>query len=905
MSFENDPGRRDFLKSLGSAGLASVAKGEAPNPEAYRSTQTAAAERNIRARPTIHYPRTFTGPNLKMISFPLGGVGAGSIGLGGRGQLRDWEIFNKPDKGNSPQYAFASIWVQQKDRKPQVHVLESRIEEPYEGQDGLGSKNAPGLSRLQAATFTGEFPRARIDFHDDRLPVKIRLEAGTPFIPLDADESGLPLAVLRYRVRNVSHSPVMASIALSIENPVRPTAANDREHTEARINEHRTSNRMKGLFMRNPALDAAEAGNGTFTLAVLNASDGGFTSLRGWPAGRWWNSPLLFWDDFSSDGELGPEAENPGAAGAVCLKREIAAGGESEYAFLLAWHFPNRTPKRCGWTAPKGQGETIIGNWYTTRFSDAWAVAEYAEAQLDALEQRTQQFVMAVRETTLPPAIKDAAMANLSTLVSTTCFRTADGEFHAFEGSDDHVGCCFGNCTHVWNYETATAHLFPSLSHSLRRSAFGYSMDERGGMYFRQLLPDGVERFGFIAADGQMGQIMKVYMDWQLSGDRKLLEEFWPKVKLAISFAWVPGGWDENRDGVMEGVQHNTYDVEFYGPNPLCGVYYLGALRACEEMAREMGDGQMAAEYRRLFESGKAWIDANLFNGSFYVQKIEGRPANEIAAGLRGGMGADDPEKPQYQVGAGCLIDQLLAQYLADVAGLGPLVDPKHIHDTLDSIYRYNHKANLADHDCVQRTYALNDEAATIVCDYAGSVERPKIPFPYYAEVWTGLEYSTAALMLFRGMAGRGLECISDARFRYDGERRNPWDEPECGHHYARAMASWSGFLAASGLRYGGQRRRIEAIPRFPVEGFRSFWSAGTGWGTFHLSSSEFSMTPEEGFLAIRELALPARQPAEQLRVALNGRPLDHHASTENGRLTIVLESELKLQTGQRLSAGR
>ncbi len=353
-------------------------------------------------------------------------------------------------------------------------------------------------------------------------------------------------------------------------------------------------------------------------------------------------------------------------------------------------------------------------------------------------------------------------------------------------------------------------------------------------MYFRQLLPDGIERFGYIAADGQMGQIMKVYNDWQLSGERGFLEEFWPKVKRAISFAWIPHGWDENRDGVMEGVQHNTYDVEFYGPNPLCGIYYLGALRACEEMARAMGNNGLATEYKRLFESGRTWLDANLFDGSYYIQKVEGRPATAIATGLRSGMGAEDPERPQYQVGAGCLVDQLLAQYLAHVAGLGSLVDRNHIRTTLQSIYRNNHKPNLFDHDCVQRTYALNDEAATVVCDY-GPAERPQISFPYYAEVWTGLEYSTAALMLFENMSTEGLQIFSDARLRYDGERRNPWDEPECGHHYARAMASWSGFLAASGFRYRGQFRSLEILPASTVADLRCFWSAGSGWGDLQL----------------------------------------------------------------------
>jgi non-lysosomal glucosylceramidase len=198
-------------------------------------------------------------------------------------------------------------------------------------------------------------------------------------------------------------------------------------------------------------LEASDPGNGSFALTILNPRAGELTILKGWPAGRWWNSPMLFWDDFSSDGQLGPEAEKTSPVGAICLNRSLVPGAESDYAFLIAWHFPNRTPERCGWKAPKGHERDIIGNWYTTRFPDAWAAAEYASAHLPELQQRTERFADALRNTTLPPAIKEAASANLSTLVSTTCFRTADGEFHAFEGVDDHVGCCFGSCTHVWN----------------------------------------------------------------------------------------------------------------------------------------------------------------------------------------------------------------------------------------------------------------------------------------------------------------------------------------------------------------------------------------------------------------------------------------------------------------------
>ena len=876
--------RRRFLQSVA---LASALSADAQTTA--KAPATAAA-----------YPRVYTGPQLAMISFPLGGVGAGSIGLGGRGQLRDWEIVNRTDKGNAPSYAMPSIWAATDGGKPVARVLEARIQPPYEGQSGLGSRNAPGLSRLEGASFTGEFPVARIDFHDRSLPVAVSLEAGTPFIPLDADASGLPMTVLRYRVRNPGRAPATVAIAFSIENPVASLlpAAQRKPGPDARANEPRKANGIEGLEMRNPQLEESDPGNGSFALAVLHPEDGEVTMLRGWPAGRWWNSPLLFWDDFTADGALGPESAKPGPVGAVCLKRRIAAGAEAEFAFLLAWHFPNRTPERCGWTAPKGHAQDIIGNWYATRFPNAWAVAEYAAAHLDDLSRRTARFVAAVRETTAPAAVKEAAMANLSTLVSTTCFRTADGEFHGFEGVNDHGGCCFGNCTHVWNYETATAHLFPSLSRSLRRSAFGYSMDERGAMFFRQLLPDGIERSGFAAADGQMGQVMKVYLDWQLSGDDAFLRELWPKAKRALEFAWIPGGWDADRDGVLEGVQHNTYDVEFYGPNPLCGVYYLGALRAAEEMARAAGDSASAAEYRRLFDNGSKWIDANLFNGEYYVQKIRPFAADRIAPGLRSTMGADDPAHPEYQAGDGCLVDQLLGQYLADVAGLGPLLSVANIRKTLDSIYRYNHKASLAQHDSVQRTYALNDEPGLVVCDY-GKGKRPEIPFPYYAEVWTGLEYSTAALMLYQGMAEHGVQCIAESRSRYDGARRNPWDEPECGHHYARAMSSWSGMLAMSGFRYGGPARHVVAVPaaRLP---FRGFWSAGPAWGSFSLGPRRFALRVTEGALPVRRLEWTAG-PQPAWRPVLGGASLAHDFARQGGSAVLTLHDEVTIAAGSEL----
>ncbi|MCL4782824.1 MAG: hypothetical protein KJZ70_07310 [Bryobacterales bacterium] len=908
-------GRRDFLKTVALAGTAAEAHAQAPLADATRSGQKAPIPAGMggattaSSRRAIAYPRRFTGPQLAMIAFPLGGVAAGSVALGSRGQLRDWEIFNRPGQGKLVNYAFPCIRAQAGKGKPVARVLESRLMTPYESGTGLSPNQVSGLTRLESATFTGEYPLARIDFHDPELPVRVSLEAFTPIIPLDADASGLPVAVLRYRVKNPGKSAAIVSIAWSLDNPVGAGADGVRHPSEirdARVNHFRVDGGLRGLEMTNPGLKAEDPSAGSIVLGALGAKEGETTHLTGWPRAKWWASPLLFWDDFTSEGELGPETGARNHVGSLCLRREIPAGAEAEYTFVLAWHFPNRTPGWCGWNSqnPETERDTIIGNYYSKRFASAWDAAAHTARNLPSLERRMRRFLAAMRETTLPAAVKDAAMANLSTLATPTCFRTADGKFRGFEGVTAERGCCHGSCTHVWNYETTTQHVFPELARSMREAAFELSERLDGILPIRLDLPEGSQRGGTTAADGTMGQIIKTYMDWQMLGDRAWLLAMWPRVKKALEFAWIEGGWDGNRDGVMEGVQHNTYDVEFYGPNPMCGVYYLGALRASEEMARAVGDAAFAEECRRLFTSGSRWIDANLFNGEHYVQRVQGIPVDRIAKPLRSSGGAEDSEHPDFQLGEGCLTDQLIGQYLADVAGLGPLLDPAKIQKTLASIYKYNRRANLTHHDSVERIYALNDEAATLICDYAEG-KRPRIPFPYSSEAWTGIEYLFAAQLIYGGRVRDGIQAFEDVRRRFDGERRNPWDEPECGRHYARAMSAWSGIAALSGFRYRGDEQRVITAPRAAGAVFSSFWSTGTGWGVFRRSagaSRQFTLTVEEGALPCRilevDLALPAGSKAV---VTLSGNRLEHVLSQVGKRSVLTLKDAVTIPAGGRL----
>ncbi len=292
------------------------------------------------------------------------------------------------------------------------------------------------------------------------------------------------------------------------------------------------------------------------------------------------------------------------------------------------------------------------------------------------------------------------------------------------------------------------------------------------------------------------------------------------------------------------------------------GFWYLAALRAAEEMANYIDDQAFAQRCRDLFDKGSRWLDEHLFNGEYYEHQIRPpRRASDVAASLQLGMGGKVLSNPDYQLGPGCLVDQLIGQLLAHVCGLGYLADKRHVRKTLKSIWKYNRRASLKAHFNCMRSYVLDDEAALLMASYPG--ERPDNPFPYFTEVMTGFEYTAAIGMLYEGQEKTGLQAIRDIRDRYDGRKRSPFDEAECGHHYARAMVSWAAVLALTGFRYSGVARQMH----FAARDGTAFWSTGYAWGT----------------CKIKENARSARIELQVLHGIL---PLHHFTLTDYGTYT-------------------
>ena len=785
-----------------------------------------------------NYPslRTYDQEHLRQIGLPMGGIGTGVVSLGGRGNLHDWEIVNRPAKGFDLQQSFFALYTKSADGATTSHALEGVIPPAdYEGARGAVVPNH-GLPRFRNCAFSAAYPFGSVTLSDPDVPLGVELQVFNPLIPTDSDSSGIPVAILRFVLSNDGESDIEAAVCGSLNNFI----GADGTSGEARdnFNTYREADGLAGLFMQSNGVKREAPQWGTLALSTPRRS--GISHRTAWANYSWGDSLLDFWDDFSEDGRLEERdregVNNPTGSLAVTLK--VPAGGSAEVTFFLTWHFPNRTTwNEAGRNHPQSplqQGVTI-GNYYTQRFADAWEAAAYTGRNLDWLEAETRAFVEAVCAADVPAVVKEAALFNLSTLRSQTVFRTPDGHMFGWEGCDDTAGCCFGSCTHVWNYEQATAFLFGELAMGMRQVEFNYATRKDGGMSFRVDLPlQHAQSWSLAAADGQMGCIMKLYRDWQLSGDSDALRTMWPSARKALEFCWLPGGWDADRDGVMEGCQHNTMDVEYYGPNPQMGIWYLGALRAMEEMARHLGEEDFADECGRLFANGSRYIDDNLFNGDYYEHIIQPAAGTDAVLGmLMSSMGAADPADPVLQLGAGCLVDQLVGQFLAHVCGLGYLTDESRVKRTLDSIMRFNFKENMYGHFNHMRSYVLNDESALLMATYPRG-ERPARPFPYYNEVMTGFEYTAAVGMLYEGDIENGLRCIRAIRDRYDGRKRNPFDEAECGHHYARAMASWAAILALSGFGYSA----VEGTIRFaaPSEKTQHFWSTGYAWGSCTLT---------------------------------------------------------------------
>jgi non-lysosomal glucosylceramidase len=838
------------------------APGAAQTP-APRAQSTAGSEQTPAWPVLKHYEGHF----IDKIAMPIGGIGTGDISIGGNGQWKDVEMMNKPGMGyygsvTPKQAPCFMIFTRDPSGKTMTKTLTGPIPiSQYTGDQGSLAPNH-GLPRFASASFDAAYPFATVNLEDDHMPVSVKVKTFNPFIPGDAVSSGIPIAVIRYEVTNKTSSPLTIAVAGSLDNFIGMDGSKwivdnwDKNLVLVGGNHNRNSFRrspaLAGIYMSSDSVDHDSNAWGTIALSTPDIDKDHRISYRTEfnPVG--WNANITdMWDDFSDDGLFrdtvySTKINTPRAA--LSVELTLAPNETKLIPFYLTWDFPNRKD----W-----DDKVTIGNYYSTLYKDAWDVAEKTLPLLPGLESKSLDFVRLLQQSDYPDVVKEAALFNSSTLRSQTTFRDREGRFFGWEGVFASMGSCYGNCEHVWNYEEATPFLFGELAVGMRETEFSYAQsDSTGLLSFRISLPlqkNNPKNWKVAAADGQMGTIMKVYREWQLSGNDGFLRNVWPGVKKALSFAWIPNGWDADKDGVMEGCQHNTMDIEYFGPNPEIGFWYLGALRAAGAMAAYMKDTAFEHDCERLFARGNKWVDDHLFNGEFYIQQI--RPPGDrknIAEGLYAGMGAKNLADPDFQIGEGCLVDQLVGQNMAHICGLGYLAEPGHIKKALESVWKYNYVASFGDQFNNMRSYALGDESGLMLTAYPDPSKRPRVPLSYGFEAWTGLEYTAAAGMIYEGLSDPALRTMANVRNRYDGYKRNPFNEEECGNHYARAMASWSAIIAWSDFNYSAVDKRF-AITARPGN---YFWSNGYSWGNARVDEGKLTIAVHYGTLKLKTVAL-------------------------------------------------
>ncbi|KQW75787.1 beta-glucosidase [Devosia sp. Root413D1] len=810
----------------------------------------------------------YAGERSRYLAFPLGGIGSGGFSISGSGRLIDWSLRNRPALQSYNGYSHFAIKAEKDGQLVDARVLNGPYDLNPAGApgmrkmfDGFGHganrQTLVGVPHFLNVEFYGRFPTADLVFSDDRFPGGVRLTAFSPFIPHEDRDSSMPAAMLEFEIVNTSAEALTYTLAGTLGN----YGANSGK------NSFRQASGVSAMHLTSDDPELKETERGDLTIAtdaeLVEHTDYHFR-------GQWFDDLSVYWKEFARPGPLPtrhydkprskhmyfqPEHTTLGA------KVAVPAGGRKTVRFVISWNFPKGDVYWAHRPKPDGiipdRATPAWTNYYSTQWADSLATATDALSRWDELKRRTLAFRDGLFGSTLPAEVKDAASSTLALLRTATVIRLEGGELWAWEGQHANDGSCEGSCTHVWNYQQALAHLFPAIERTLRETEFTYNMLPSGGLTFRQKLPLG-NGFDIIGpcADGHFGAIIKTFRDWKLSGDTEWLKRYWPQVKRAIEYAWSednPDRWDPGQTGILSGRQHQTLDMELFGPNSWLGSMYVAALLATSEMATVIGDDELAATTARMGRAGAEYIDRELFNGRWFIQKIdlsdksvltpfdEGRAAGVLADSFMDVYWSDEFGEIKYQMGEGCISDQILGQWHAEVAGIGRFLDKGRIETALRSVYANNFRPTLADHFNPCRNYAFEDEGGLLIATYPEGIRQPMVAAPYAEEVWTGIEYMSASHMIMHGLVKEGLDIVRAARDRHDGAARNPWNDIECGSYYARSMSAWQLVNAFSGLEADFVAGRLSFAPKLTGD-YRLFWSAGTAFGTLSRSGAEVSI---------------------------------------------------------------
>ena len=811
------------------------------------------------------YNKTYSGEELSHIAFPIGGLGSGMFCMEGTGAISNLSFHHYPELFHEP-CTFAAIHV---DGIPDgTKVLETNVPRHKifgrrDGGMGVGGTTW-GLPRFDSGTFSARFPFADITLSDSDLPLDVSILGWNPFIPDDEDGSGLPVGGIEYSFKNTSADEISAVFSFNTRNFI--WRSNDTESPITKME--------KGFVLnQNPVPGLADAEG---HCAIFTDEDSAVVDYC-WFRGGWFDPLTMAWNKAES-GKITPNEPAAGAPGASLYVPFSLKPGESKTIRLyMAWYVP-KSIHRIG---PDAETDNDRGDyyneedykdcperyepWYSRRFESVAEVASYWLTNYNDLKSSTERFTSAFYDSSLPEEVIEAVADNLTILKSTTVMRQHDGRLWVWEGSGDSWGSCHGSCTHVWNYAQAIPHLFPKMERTLRETEFYVDQNKEGHQVFRANIPIRPVKHDFhSAADGQLGGILKVYREWRISGDNDWIRGLYPQIRKSMDYCIRT--WDPDEKGAVEEPHHNTYDIEFWGPDGMCTSFYAGALNSIVQIGSFLGED--VERYRNLLEKSVRYMDERLWNGEYFIQDIRWKDLKATdptsAQSFHSGYSDEarevlEKEGPKYQYGNGCLSDGIIGGWMSLVCGLDEPFTKDKVRSHLNSVYKYNLKHDLRDHANPQRPgYAVGDEGGLLLCTWPKG-GKLSLPFVYSDEVWTGIEFQVAAHLIFEGEVEKGLDIVRTCLDRYDGIKRNPFNEYECGSWYARALSSYSLLQALTGVRFDAVTGTLYIDSRIGKD-FRSFFAAAGWYGTVGLDNGKPFVKVASGTAPIKQCLVSGKR---------------------------------------------
>ena len=803
---------------------------------------------------TTSESRANTGNDLSAIEVPIGGIGTGCFFMNGKGQRCMWTLWGFPDCSPVPKNVENSFFAIRVRQESGRAVVRALQTEP------IGP--FPAVERLK---FWNEYPYASYDFHDDQLPVSVNLKVYNPLIPIETKDSSIPCGIFEITVRNKGKRQVHVNLIATQRNAVSTDSYGG--------NRNRIIRDKDGTFIhmtKDSDKKSKHLGDMLFLTTETSTS-----ALCSWP------SLESLFKDFSEDGMCtGTETNTVSAEGAnldaaITIDLSIPTGLTKKVTFLLAWHFPQRQSR---WAGPDGNR---LGPYYANHWNDALDVGRYCLNHLVRLSNSTKLYRQTLYESNLPKFVLDRLSSQVAILRSPTCFWNKDGYFGGFEGWRPGANFIEGNCLHVWGFAQLHAFLYPEVARYLRRADFLWQSSE-GKFRMRHASETHAN------TDGQLCGILACYREHRMTADNEWLIVHWPKIRQAMN--WTMAFWDSDGDGIFSGQQWNTMDHAITGSNTWMGSLYLASLRACERMAVIVGDNDAAEKYRSAASSGSLKQDASLFTGKYYIRR-------------------DD----QGTVCEGCHSLQLMGQWWADELGLGLLYPQEHVRSALMSVYRHNFKPSLKGIR-QERRYAMDHHAGLFNETFPNG---GKTSIQYAAQIWTGVEYVMASLLIRHGMVEEGLEIVKAVHDRYDGTlfeaqyspAGNPCGDVEWGRFYARALSVGAVLHALQGFAYDCPRGVISFSPKWKPDDHKSFFTTGNAWGLFEHRRDDTLHTTNLrivwGTLDLKELHIgsPSLAATSNLSVKMtrNNHLVNIESKADSQGLKIVFASKTNLQAGDEI----